>query len=136
MTAILCWIWPYLCGALLGWLGAGLLAHLLKQPPHTVERIVEKVTERTVNNPQHVERIRRLEAEVATIPGLQGQLQKLQSAPPKVIEKTVERIVEVTVPDIEALAAKDSEIATLRATLTELDAELQRLVALNAGAHK
>jgi hypothetical protein len=136
MITILCWIWPYVFGALLGWLGAGLLAHLLKQSPPTVERIVEVTRERTVDNPLHLERIRRLETEVATIAGLKSQIQTLQSAPPRTVEKTVERIVEVIMPDVAALDEKDREIANLRTTLTELDAELQRLVALHGGTQK
>ena len=136
MTEILCSLWPYVAGALVAWLAAGLLAHLFRRPPQTVERVIEKTTERTVDNPKHLERIHRLEAEVAAIPGLQSQIQKLQSTPARTVEKIVERIVEVTVPDIEALEQKDREIASLRTTLTELDHELQRLVALNGGAHK
>lgn len=33
MSTFLCWIWPYLCGAFVGWVAAGLLARLFAQTP-------------------------------------------------------------------------------------------------------
>lgn len=134
MTAVLCWIWPYLCGAFLGWLAAGLLARLFAEAPRTVERVVEKIVERPVptmfDNPAHVERIRTLESEAASgstqLASLRQQLLQLQSAPPRTIEKVIEHVVEISVPDVEALAAKDREIAELRARLDQPDSGVRQ----------
>jgi hypothetical protein len=139
MSAALCSLWPYVCGALIGWLLAGVLAHLLAEAPPTVERIVERIVERPVHkmfdNPAHLDRIRTLEAETEAatvhVRQLRTELLQLQSAPPRVVERVVEKIVdrvlEIPVPDEQALAAKDLELASLRGRLALADSELSRL---------
>ena len=138
MSTLLCWIWPYLCGAFVGWLAAGLLARLFVQTPRTVVREVEKIIERPVpkliDNPAHLERIRTLEAEAGAatthVAQLRTQLQQLQSAPPKIVEKIIDRVIEIPVTD-------DKELAALRARLADSEAELKALQdALAAGARK
>lgn len=138
MSTLLCWIWPYLCGAFVGWLAAGLLARLFAQTPRTVVREVEKIIERPVpkliDNPAHLERIRTLEAEAGAatthVAQLRTQLQQLQSAPPKIVEKIIDRVIEIPVTD-------DKELAALRARLADSEAELKALQnALAAGARK
>ena len=59
-----------------------------------VERILEKLVQVQVDNPNHLQRIRELEAEAALIAGLRSQISALQSAPPKFIERIVERPVD------------------------------------------
>jgi hypothetical protein len=138
MSTLLCWIWPYLCGAFVGWLAAGLLARLFAQTPRTVVREVEKIIERPVpkliDNPAHLERIRTLEAEAGAatthVAQLRTQLQQLQSAPPKIVERIIDRVIEIPVTD-------DKELAALRARLADSEAELKALQnALAAGARK
>lgn len=138
MSTLLCWIWPYLCGAFVGWLAAGLLARLFAQAPRTVVREVEKIVERPVpklfDNPVHLERIRTLEAEAGAatthVAQLRTQLLQLQSAPPKIVEKIVDRVIEIPVTD-------DQELAALRARLADSEAELKALQdALVAGARE
>jgi len=138
MSTLLCWIWPYLCGAFVGWLAAGLLARLFVQTPRTVVREVEKIIERPVpkliDNPAHLERIRTLEAEAGAatthVAQLRTQLLQLQSAPPKIVEKIIDRVIEIPVTD-------DKELAALRARLADSEAELKALQnALAAGARK
>ena len=145
MSTLLCWIWPYLCGAFVGWLAAGLLARLLARTPQGVVREVEKIVERPVpklfDNPAHLERIRTLEAEAGAatthVAQLRTQLLQLQSAPPKIVEKIIDRVIEIPVTDDRALADKEQELATLRARLADSEAGLKALQdALLAGAHK
>ena len=113
MQSVLCWIWPYLAGALVGWLLAGWLARkALAQRPATVERLVdrpvdrvlEKLIEKTVDNPQHLKQITELTAAAALLPLLRNQLSALQAAPPKVVETFIEipvdRVVEKFVEKI------------------------------------
>ncbi len=131
-----CAIWPLVLGALLGWLLCGWLARGLrgrdwqdllaskeaelsrtskelsdwrKKPPVQVETVVEKVIERTVDNPAHLTSIARLTAEVAVIAGLRHRISELENAPPKVVEKTVT----VTVADTSGLADRDAQIKRL-----------------------
>ncbi len=65
-----------------------------------VDRIVEKVVNVPVDNPDHLIRIRALEAEAGMIVGLRAQLGTLQSAPPKIVEKIVDRPVDRVVERI------------------------------------
>lgn len=142
MTALLCVLWWLVAGALLGWLFSWLLASVLKrQPPPPVERIVERSVEklvpRTVDNAEHLARLRQLETEVAVIAGLRSQIQSLQAAPPKLVEKVVEK----RVPDTKGLAERDrqigdwqnrfaeieSRVADQTKTIAAQDEELQRL---------
>ncbi len=61
MTLFLCKLWPYLAGGLIGWLLAGWLARRLKHGEPPVEKIVE------VDNPEHLKKISKLEAEIRTL---------------------------------------------------------------------
>jgi predicted flap endonuclease-1-like 5' DNA nuclease len=123
MSALLCWLWPFLFGALLGWLLCGWLASrrrgpdwqsvaatrdgeirrlsgdlnaLQARPPLEVEKIVEKL----VDNPEHLTRIQALSAEAALIPALRSRISELENLPPKVVEKTVEVPVEKIVEKV------------------------------------
>jgi phosphoribosyl-ATP pyrophosphohydrolase len=122
MSGFLCWIWPYLMGALIGWLLAGWLARrALARQPSTVEkivertvekpverivekvvekpvdRVVEKVVEKVVDNPSHLAQIATLTATAALVPDLRQRISSMESSPKvveKIVEKPVDRIVE------------------------------------------
>ena len=98
MLGLLCWIWPYLMGGLLGWLAAGWLARrALARAPSTVERVVDRpvdrpvdrIVEKVVDNPAHLAEIASLSAAAALLPTLRSQISSLQATPPKVVEKIV-----------------------------------------------
>jgi predicted flap endonuclease-1-like 5' DNA nuclease/DNA primase large subunit len=59
-----------------------------------VDRPVDRIVEKMVDNPVHLQRVRAMEAEVATISGLKLTISQLQSAPPKIVEKIVEKLVD------------------------------------------
>ncbi len=80
MSFILCKLWPYLAGGLIGWLLAGWFARRLKHAATPTERIVEK----HVDNPKHLALISKLEGENKKIPSLVTQLASLQSGKTKV----------------------------------------------------
>jgi predicted flap endonuclease-1-like 5' DNA nuclease len=95
MGNILCWIWPYLLGGLLGWLAAGWLARAaLARKPATVEKIVDRpvdrIVEKVVEKP--VDRIVE-----------------------KVVEKPVDRVVEKVVEKIVDNPSHLAQIASLTA---------------------
>jgi predicted flap endonuclease-1-like 5' DNA nuclease len=135
-----CAIWPFVLGALLGWLLCGWLARSLrgrdwtsliaskdaelartskeladwrKKPPVQVETVVEKIVERNVDNPMHLASIARLTAEVAVVAGLRQRISELENAPPKVVEKLVDKVVEKVVTDPSGLAERDAQIKRL-----------------------
>ena len=138
MTELLCGLWPYLAGGLIGWLLSGLLARrfrgavenqvveshlteidslraeratLLARPPE--EKIVEKIVEKEIDNPVLVARIGQLEQELETIPSLRAQIQALEAKPPEIVEKLVEKVVEKRVADpthIARIAALEKEL--------------------------
>ncbi len=60
---LLCKLWPWLAGGLIGWLLSGWFARRLKYGEPPVERIVEKEVEveRIVDNPKHLALISKLE---------------------------------------------------------------------------
>ena len=63
MLILLCKLWPYLAGGLIGWLLCGWFARRLKYyRPDSVEIIKEKQV--TVDNPQHLSTIKGLEEEI------------------------------------------------------------------------
>ncbi len=75
MSSFLCGLWPILFGGLLGWLICGLMAHRLKYAKvrervveKTVEKPVDRVLEKEVtvevDNPEHIQRISELEAQL------------------------------------------------------------------------
>ena len=66
MLVLLCKLWPYLAGILIGWLLCGWFARRLKYCPAPVERIVEKqvTVEKVVDNPEHVTRLASLDSGV------------------------------------------------------------------------
>jgi predicted flap endonuclease-1-like 5' DNA nuclease len=84
-----------------------------------------------VDNPVHLQRVRAMEVEVATIAGLKSTISQLQSAPPKIVEKIVEKIVDrqfdnpahmARIKVLEAdLAARDGELSSLRRRNVQLD---------------
>ena len=122
MTALLCVLWWLVAGALLGWLVSWLAASVLKRPPpppveRIVERSVEKLVPRMVDNPEHLARLRQLETEVAVVAGLRSQIQSLQAAPPKLVEKVVEKLV----PDTTSLAERERRISDWQNRFAELE---------------
>jgi predicted flap endonuclease-1-like 5' DNA nuclease len=132
MNSLLCWIWPYLLGGLLGWLASGLLARkALARKPSVVEKIVERkvdrpvdrIVEKVVDNPAHLAEIASLTAVAGLVPGLRAQLSTLQAAPPKVVEK----IVEKSVTDMAALEERDRKLADWSARYAALEAKFKLL---------
>ena len=88
MTNLGCWWWWLVLGGLLGWLASGWLSRgktvtvekIVDRPvERVVDRVVEKVVEKRVDNPAHLDRIRSLEAEVATVAGLRATISQLQA---------------------------------------------------------
>ncbi len=92
MTLLLCKLWPYLAGGLVGWLLAGWLSRWLKygEPPVRKEIIVEK----KIDNPDHLSLISQLKAENATIENLKAEISRLENTRPKVVEKIVEKFID------------------------------------------
>ena len=105
------WWWWLLLGGLAGWLaswlaGPGLArssAVALAAAPDgplepsvekivevVVERPVDRIVEKMVDNPAHLDRIRELEDQVASIPGLRGTIAQLQSGLANVGAKVVD----------------------------------------------
>ncbi len=64
--SLLCALWPFLVGGLIGWLLCGLLARRLKYCDTQVETRVEKnvEVEKLIDNPEHIQRIGALENEL------------------------------------------------------------------------
>jgi predicted flap endonuclease-1-like 5' DNA nuclease len=65
-----------------------------------VEKPVDRIVEKRVDNPEQAARIAQLSAEVAVIAGLRGRIKQLEDTPPKVVEKIVEKVVEKPVEKI------------------------------------
>ena len=67
MYLLLCKLWPYLAGGLIGWLLCGWFARRLKYGEPPVERSVEKrvEVEKMIDNPAHISRIGELEGQLA-----------------------------------------------------------------------
>ena len=86
MIVFLCKLWPYLAGGLIGWLLAGWFARRLKNSGPQTEKIVEKVVEKSVDNPQHLSLISKLESENKEISGLRSKLSSFESATPKTVD--------------------------------------------------
>lgn len=132
MQSVLCAVWPYLAGGLLGWLLAGWLARkALAQQPATLERVVEK----PIDNPKHLAQITELTAAVALLPALRDELRALHAAPPKVVEtfieipvdRVVDRVVERVV---EKIVEKPIDNPALLVRIRELTATAALLPAL------
>ena len=79
-------LWPYLAGGLIGWLLAGWFARRLKQSAPPTEKIVEKIVEKQVDNPQHVALISELEIENKEIADLKTQISDFKSTPAKTVD--------------------------------------------------
>lgn len=75
MSLFLCNLWPYLAGGLIGWLLAGWLARRLQHSDNSTEKVVD--------NPDHLARISRLEAENSRIPSLMSKLSLFESQNPE-----------------------------------------------------
>ncbi len=150
MSALLCWLWPFLFGALLGWLLCGWLASrrrgpdwqgvaatrdseirrlsgdlsaLQARPPVEVEKIVEKL----VDNPEHLTRIQALSGEVGLIPALRSRISELENLPPKIVEKTVEVPVEKIVEKV-----VEKPVEKIVEKLVDNPNHLSRIAALTA----
>lgn len=150
MQGVLCWVWPYLFGFLLGWLAAGWLAHrALARAPATVQRVVEKIIDRPVERivEKFVEKpvdrvVERVVEKVVEIPVdrvVERVVEKIVEIPvdrvvervvEKIVEKpvdrVVERVLEKTVLDSAGLQARDHEIALWRSRFAEMEHQLQR----------
>jgi predicted flap endonuclease-1-like 5' DNA nuclease len=136
MSGFLCWIWPYLMGALVGWLLAGWLARraLARQPSvvekivertveKPVDRVVEKVVEKVVDNPTHLAKIASLTTTAAMVPELLQRVSSLESAP-----KVVEKIVEKPVVDTTVLEDRDRQLASWRDRYSSLEGQYNALL--------
>lgn len=77
MTLLLYKLWPYLVGALIGWLFSGLLTRRFKYADSPVEKIIEKRVE--VDNPKHLARISQLEGENDKLSGLVSKISQAGS---------------------------------------------------------
>ena len=111
MTFLLCKLWPYLAGGLIGWLLAGWFARRLKYASAPVEQ----------DNSKHLALIGKLENENKKIPNLVSRIAKFEAASPKVAEKIIDN------PDhlarIKVLESENSELADLRARLKSLEGQ-------------
>lgn len=72
MTLLLCKLWPYIFGGLIGWLLAGLLARRFKYVEPPLHKVVEKRVE--IDNPKHLTLIKKLEAENKELSGFRKKL--------------------------------------------------------------
>lgn len=79
-------------------------------------KVIEKIIEKPVDNPEHVARIHALENEVAIIPELRAQLISLQAAQPKTTEPLA--------AGSKQRQNEDQELAELRARCAELEQQL------------
>ena len=126
---LLCKLWPWLAGGLIGWLLSGWLARKLKYGEPPVEKIVEKKVkvEKIVDNPKHLSLISELEGENAKIAGLVTQISDYKNRKPEVVEKIIEKEVvkQVDNPEhlkrITQLENENSKISGLRSKITELE---------------
>jgi predicted flap endonuclease-1-like 5' DNA nuclease len=122
MSAIPCFLWWLVLGALLGLLASWLLGMMFRRPaPRPIERVVEKTVDKFVDNPAHLARIKALEGEVGAIAGLRSQISQLQSAPAKVVERIVEKPVEKIVQDTQGIEQRDQKIRELQTRFDDLD---------------
>ena len=128
MLDLLCKLWPYLFGGLIGWLFSGWFARGAKSDPvvetKTVEKVVEKKVE--IDNPKHLSRITDLEGRIANykteIAGFNARKPEV-----KTVEKIVEKKVEVPVEKIvEKIVEKKVEFDNpkLLARIKELEGEV------------
>ena len=80
MIEFLCNLWPYLAGGLIAWLAAGWFARKrFKHSDPSGGETVEKIVEKTVDNPEHVSLISKLETENKEISGLRAKLAAFES---------------------------------------------------------
>ncbi|RTZ98292.1 MAG: hypothetical protein DSY90_04705 [Deltaproteobacteria bacterium] len=121
MTLLLCKLWPYLAGGLIGWILAGWFARRLKYQEPPVEKIIEKETivEKEVDNPAHLSLISRLEAENATIGDLKARIRHLEDTKPKVIEKIIDNPEHLSL--ISRLKAENAAIENLKARIAHFE---------------
>ncbi len=93
---LLCKLWPWLAGGLIGWLLSGWLARKLKYGEPPVENIVEKKVkvEKIIDNPKHLSLISKLEGENSQIAGLMTQVADYKNRKPEIVEKIVEKLVD------------------------------------------
>jgi predicted flap endonuclease-1-like 5' DNA nuclease len=93
-----------------------------------IEKTVGKVADRSVDNPEHLARIKALEGEVAVIVGLLGQIAQLQTVSSQAGGRSIEERVVVPVDNPEQLTrikALEGEVAViddLRAQIAQLQA--------------
>ncbi len=111
MSSFLCWIWPYLMGALIGWLLAGWLARrALAMRPSTIEKLVDRpvdrIVEKVVDRP--VDRI----------------VEKIVEKP---VERVVEKFVDKPVVDTAGLAERDRQIASWQDRYATLESQYNKL---------
>lgn len=150
MSVLLCKLWPYLLGGLIGWLLAGLFARRLKFVEPPVERIVEKEVEKIVDNPEHLSLISSLKSENSELEQLRSRIAELEATEPEIVEeiveKEVEKIVEVDNPKlltrIEELEVENAQIAKMHSRIAELEArepdvvekEVEKIVEIDSPA--
>ena len=93
---LLCKLWPWLAGGLIGWLLSGWLARKLKYGEPPVERTIEKKVEveKVIDNPKHLSLISKLEGENSQISGLMTQISDYKNRKPEIVEKIIEKLVD------------------------------------------
>jgi predicted flap endonuclease-1-like 5' DNA nuclease len=131
-ASLACNWWWLLFGGLLGLLGSWLLGRIFKRsPPAPVERVVEKIVEKTVDNPAHLSRIQSLTSEVGEIGRLRDEVARLQALPPRIVEKVVEKPVDRVV---EKIVEKPVDRVVEKVVEKSVDnpAHLSRIAALTA----
>lgn len=134
---LLCKLWPYLAGGLIGWLLSGWLARRFKYIDPPIERTieVEKEVEKVVDNPAHLARIADLETRVEEVPNLQNQIQQFKASGPEVVEKVVEKQVD-NPAHLSRIAELELALATASQTQTPDVGVAAALVAIDRSAAK
>jgi len=136
---LLCKLWPWLAGGLIGWLLSGWLARKLKYGEPPVEKIVEKKVEveKVVDNPKHLSLISSLKEENTQIAGLKSQLADFQNRKPEIVEKVV--VKEVDNPEhlkqIKLLEGKITELENRKPETVEKIVEKEVVKEVDNPAH-
>jgi predicted flap endonuclease-1-like 5' DNA nuclease len=140
MLALLCKLWPYLAGGLIGWLISGWFARRLKYGSAATEKIVEKkvTVEKVIDNPEHLSLISSLQSDLQSdneqIGDLKSRLTAFENVKPEVVEKIVEKEVIKTVDNpqhvekINLLEKENGKIAGLMKTIQSFESRKPEVI--------
>ncbi len=120
LSMVTCLLWWIVLGTLLGWLASWLVGRGARAALTPVERVIEK----PVDNPAHLDRIAALEQEAAAAEALRERVRALEAAPTATVEKIVEVPIERVVPDTTAPGAREREAAYWRERAGEFEQQL------------